>query len=230
MDTLIYSATRALRSLLIPRILLIVGISVLINLILIALMAWGLYELFSLLTFSWLEDLPILTIAGPAMSLLTSLFFFPLLLPLIISFFSDPIGDAIEHEEYPHLPKSNPPFWPTLGQDIRFTLKVIGLNILVLPLYLIPGINILLYYFLNSYLLGSEFFLMATRRHLPYPECKQLQKRYRGRVVLGGMVILLVFTLIPFVNLLAPVWGIAMMIHLSQAIQEKERPIKQIAS
>ena len=52
------------------------------------------------------------------------------------------------------------PFWPELLHDLGFTVKALLLNILVLPLYLVPVLNLVLFYWLNGRLLGREYFVM----------------------------------------------------------------------
>ena len=85
-------------------------------------------------------------------------FLFPLLYPILISFFDDKMAEVIEENNYPGLPKANPPYWPTILGDILFSLKAIGLNILFLPLYFIPVIGLIVYYLLNGSMLGIQFF------------------------------------------------------------------------
>ena len=38
--------------------------------------------------------------------------FFPLLYPILISFFDNTVADVIEHQDYPQLPPATGPFWP----------------------------------------------------------------------------------------------------------------------
>src|SRR3546814_14901069 len=73
------------------------------------------------------------------------------------------------------------------------------LNLLVLPLYLvliwIPPLNLLLFYLLNGYLLGREYFEMVAVWRLDLAGAKRLRRDFRGRVVLGGAVIAFLLTI-----------------------------------
>lgn len=147
-------------------------------------------------------------------------FLFPLLYPVLVSFFDDKIAGAIEREDYPQIPPAQPPFWPTVIQNVVFCLKAIGLNILCLPLYLIPLIGMVVYYSLNGYLLGSQFFRMAAGRRVSLPEAETLQKKTRGLIFFTGVAISLCST-IPLFNIVVPVLGIAAMLHLFHAVHSQ---------
>jgi CysZ protein len=145
-------------------------------------------------------------------------FFFPLLYPILISFFDNKIADVIEHEDYPQLSPAVGPFWPTVLSDISFSLKAVGLNILCLPLYLIPMANIVVYYWLNGYLLGTQFFRIVAGRRVTATEAAALQKKAHYSILLTGIAISLSST-IPILNLAAPLAGVAAMLHLFHALR-----------
>ncbi len=139
-------------------------------------------------------------------------FLFPGIMPVIVNFWGDRIGDIIEEQDYVK-PAAARPFWPELLHDVRFSFMTLLINILVLPLYLLPVINFLLFYGLNGTLLGREFFVMAARRHVSLEEAFALRKRNSWIIFMVG-VLLVVCATIPIVNLFAPFWGIAVMTHL----------------
>jgi uncharacterized protein involved in cysteine biosynthesis len=167
----------------------------------------------------WL-DTTIDWLAGSAVVLI-ALLFFPALVTLISSLFLEEVADAVDARHYPTLP---PPrkisLAETLGSSIKFTLVVILLNILVLPLYLIPGVGLFLFYGLNGYLISREYLeLVAHRRMLP-PEAKALRARFQGTLwVMGALMAFL--TTLPLVNLLAPVIGTAAMVHMVQTLRTR---------
>lgn len=141
-------------------------------------------------------------------------FLFPGIMPVIINFFDERIAGLIERQDYPRVAQPvQRPFWPELMHDIRFTLTAILLNILVLPLYLLPVINLFLFYLLNGYLLGREFFIMAARRHMSVEQAEAMRKRYGRTLLVAGIGLVLLATL-PVLNLFAPFWGVALMVHL----------------
>lgn len=179
--------------------LILAGIVALISWLLTTVNLFGMWD--------WLADWGLSFLAATI-----AYFIFPILLPLIISFFDTAIAEIIEKEEYTNIPAPEPPFWPTLMQDVRFTLKALLLNALCLPLYLIPGINIVFYYFLNGYLLGTEFFNVVAGRHIGVKSANKLRKKNRFNIILCGAVITFCATT-PFLNLVSPIWGVALMVH-----------------
>ena len=160
---------------------------------------------------SWL---PMLSGFG---AMLFAYFLFPGIMPIFVNFFDAKIATLIESKDYPYAAPINPPFWPEFRHDVRFSLKAVSLNILVLPLYLIPMVNLFVFYALNGHLLGKEFFVMVARRYLPLPEALALRKTH-GRTIFAGGVMLTLLATIPFLNLLAPFWGIAVMTHLYHSL------------
>jgi uncharacterized protein involved in cysteine biosynthesis len=95
----------------------------------------------------------------------------------------------------------------------RFLAIALPLNLIALPLYLVPGANIPVYLALNGYLLGREYFTLVAGQRLPLREMEQLRRGQRGRLWLAGALIALML-MIPGFNLLAPVVAIAFMVHL----------------
>lgn len=140
-------------------------------------------------------------------------FLFPLLYPVLVSFFDDYMAEAIERKDYPQLAPASPPFWPTFLQDALFSLKAVCLNILCLPLFLIPLFGQALYFALNGWLLGTQFFRMAAGRRMARPEAEALRKANNGQIFIGGAAISLCAT-VPVLNLAVPLLGVATMLHL----------------
>ncbi|MBU6476271.1 MAG: EI24 domain-containing protein [Alphaproteobacteria bacterium] len=149
-------------------------------------------------------------------------FLFPLLYPILISFFDDSIADIIEKEDYPHLAPAVPPFWPTVLHDIAFSLKAVALNVLCLSLWMIPPVYILVYYGMNGYLLGTQFFRMIAGRRASVAEAAALQKKAHHAILLIGVSISF-FSTVPLLNLAAPLIGIAAMLHLFQSLRGAPR-------
>ena len=103
---------------------------------------------------------------------------------------------------------------------VKFGLIAAALNILILPLYLIPVVNVLAYYGLNGYLLGREYFELVALRRLEEKPANDLRRTFSGRVVLSGVVIAFLSTL-PVINLVAPVIGTLMMVHIVEGLRQK---------
>lgn len=144
-------------------------------------------------------------------------FMLPALVVGIVGIFQDIIVHRVEKTYYPEnmSPDSNR-FWPDLIHDIKFTTQALGLNILILPFYLL-AVGPFLALILNSYLLGREFFETAASYHMSKTEARKLGQRNKGAVYLGGFLIT-ILTLIPLFNVFAPVLALAYMIHVFHAI------------
>jgi CysZ protein len=112
-----------------------------------------------------------------------------------------------------------PKFWPDFVHDIKFTLRALLLNILILPFYFF-GAGFILSIALNSYLLGREFFESAAGYHLGKIQAAELGRQYKGAVYCGGFVITLL-TLVPFLNILVPIWAVVWMVHVYHFVQKK---------
>ena len=69
----------------------------------------------------------------------------------------------------------------------------------------------------NAYLLGREYFELVALRHVDGLTAKRLRLRYSGRIFVAGLVIA-AFVAIPIINLLAPLFATAFMVHLYKSI------------
>ena len=95
---------------------------------------------------------------------------------------------------------------------MRFVTVGLLLNLIALPLYLLPVANLVIFLALNGYLLGREYFELVAHQRLPLEEAAQ-RRGQRGRLWLAGAAIALML-IIPVFNLVAPVVAIAFMVHL----------------
>lgn len=160
----------------------------------------------------WLET--VLDALGGLATLLLTVILFPAVAAGALSLLIERVIVAVEMHHYPALP---PPRALTLAEQIgiaaRFTATLLLLNLAVLPLYLIPVVNVLVFYALNGYLLGREYFEMVAPRRFDGAARRTLWRRHRLELLLAGVVIAFVSSL-PLVNLAAPVIGAAAMTHL----------------
>ena len=161
---------------------------------------------------SWLD--PVLATAGSAVVLVLAWLLFPVSVGLILGLFAEEVVQLVERRHYPGLPKA--PGMSLAAQaytGVRFLLVALPLNLIALPLYLVPGANLPVYLALNGYLLGREYFELVAGQRLPLREVSRLRREQRGRLWLAGVVIALML-LVPIFNLVAPVVAIAFMVHL----------------
>lgn len=145
-------------------------------------------------------------------------FLFPAILPLIAAMFLEQIADRIEIREYDIKNPPSLPFWGEVASGASFAAFSLFVNLLLLPFYLFPFLFPFLYYPVNAYLLGREFFETCSARHVGRKEARELRKAYRFNVMLaGGLLVVIVNT--PVLNLFAPFIGVALMVHLYQRLK-----------
>jgi CysZ protein len=155
-------------------------------------------------------------------------FTFPIVTATMSSLFSDQVIDAVMARHYPG---RSLPYKVTVVEmlldGVKLGLLALVVNLLALPLLLfIPPAYPVIAYGLNGYLLGREYFEMPAFRRLPRDQAKALFRREKGRFVFAGVVIAFLAT-IPILNLIAPILGIAFMVHIFESVINLEpRPAR----
>lgn len=176
---------------------------------------WGLAQIPEF-GWGWVNDVVrVLTSLGLALGLIF------LVIPVsavALGFFVEELAARVEDRWYGgtgHLRE------PGIGEMIRvmarFFASVILLNLLFLPFYFVPGINIAVFYVLNGILVGREYFEMVALRHLTPKEVKSVRRRNGFKIFLAGVITTLALS-IPLVNFLAPVFGAALMVHVYKEV------------
>ena len=163
--------------------------------------------------------------AGVAGVLFASFFLFPAVTALVLSFLLDPVAAAVEQRHYPGRPPARrPPIGEAIRAGLAFAAVTVALNLLALPFYIlllfVPPFNLLLFYGLNGYLIGREYFEIVAFRRMDDVAAKKLRRRYRGRTFMAGAAIALLLT-IPLINLFAPVVGTAFMVHTFEGLRRR---------
>jgi len=154
-------------------------------------------------------------------------FLFPAVTTFIVSQFLERIVDAVDRHHYAHLPKAHDlPLRDSILNGLTFLGIVLAVNLVALPFYVVFfflfATGILLYYFINGYLLGREYFEMVALRRMTRQEVTVMRRKHRGAVFGFGVVTAFLMTL-PIVNLLAPALAAAAMAHLFMDLRG-ERP------
>lgn len=167
--------------------------------------------------YGWVDG--VIDLLGGLAVLLLAWLLFPATVGMVSSFFLDEVVDRVEARHYPFLP---PPRRGTLltemGTALRFLALVLAVNIVALPLYLAaPGLNLVVFYTLNGYLLGREYFEMVANRRMDRREARALRRAHPLKPFSAGVIIAFLSS-IPFVNLLVPVVAGAFMAHVFQSM------------
>jgi uncharacterized protein involved in cysteine biosynthesis len=164
---------------------------------------------------TWLDGA--LDALGGLAAIVLTFLLYPAVAAGVMALFLDSAVDAVEARHYPGLP---PPRRAGLGEQawvaVRLTGAALVLNLAALPLYLIPGINLVVFYGLNGYILGREYFEMVALRRLDPVAARRLRGDRRLSVLVVGVVIALISTL-PVINIVAPLLAIAAMTHRVQS-------------
>jgi uncharacterized protein involved in cysteine biosynthesis len=76
----------------------------------------------------------------------------------------------------------------------------------------------IIFWGLNGFLLGREYFTLAAIRRVGRTKAKQLRRRHVGRIWLAGALMAVPLS-VPLVNLLIPILGAATFTHLFHALR-----------
>ncbi|MGL4321561.1 MAG: EI24 domain-containing protein [Paracoccaceae bacterium] len=148
-----------------------------------------------------------------------------LMVPVASAFsglFLDTIAQAVEDRHYPTLPPAKAlPLTDTLISSLNFFGLVVFLNLLALIGYIFAGpFAPIVFWAVNGYLLGREYFSLAAERRMPKAEARALRRANSGTIWLAGTLMAAPLS-IPLVNLLIPVLGAATFTHLFHRVMRQ---------
>lgn len=142
----------------------------------------------------------------------------PVVTMILGGVFLDVAADRVERLRFPQDP---PGRGLTLPQALAASARIAGvalpLNMLALPLLFVPILGIAVYWVLNGFLLGREYFSLAALRFRPWAEAAALRRKAWGPVFVAGLA-LAVWMTIPLLNALTPLFGVALMVRLHKAL------------
>jgi len=177
---------------------------------------WAIHQLLDLHGWlGWAADLA----GGIGASLLALWLFLPVAV-VISSLYIDRIAAAVERRHYPALPPANgAPLMVQLWDGISIAGRILLLNVLALiAALLLPGVGLILAWIIGGYAFGRGLFAAVAMRRMPRPAATVLYRRARPMVMTHGCILALA-GYIPLLNLLIPVVGTAVMVHvLDQAL------------
>jgi CysZ protein len=216
---------RAFAELASPQLRRVVAISLLIAVVSFAIVWLGVA--FALDHMTWIAWRPLrwlVDLLGVAGLMLLTWLMFPAVVTMAMGFFLERVAAEIETRDYPGRgPARRPAIRETVMVSLRLMLMTVALNLLVLPVYVLaPGINLFVFFGLNGYLFGREYFEVVALRRLDRDAARSMRRRFGGRVFIGGVVIAGLFA-VPLVNLAAPVIATAFMLHLFEGLPRLAR-------
>ncbi len=162
---------------------------------------------------TWLKDL--ISWSSFFVMIILSVFLMVPVASAITSMFLDDVAQAVEDRHYPHLPATQPvPFADALRDTINFLGVLIGANLLAVFLYvMLAPAALFIFWGLNGFLLGREYFQLAAMRRIGRTRAKELRKKHAITIWAAGILMAMPLS-IPLLNLAIPIIGAATFTHL----------------
>jgi CysZ protein len=108
----------------------------------------------------------------------------------------------------------------SLSAGLKIGGLALLLNVLAIPLYFIPVVNLVTFWCLNGFLMGREYFLLAALRYRDWDAAQALRARYPVTVFVGGLACAVCLT-VPFLNLAGALFAIATMARLHRTLSDR---------
>jgi CysZ protein len=219
------SAWRAARLIFDPAfagiVLRALGLTLLLFIALFAATEWGLAQL-PMLGAHWVNVL--LEVLAPVLFVLLLFVLGGPVAAIFASLYLDAIASRIEARDYPDgVRGAGAPLGAMLAAGLRLAGLVLAVNLALLPLDVaLPGLAELFTLVANGWLLGRQYFELAALRHLPRAGADALRRHHGGKILAAGTLIALL-SMIPLLDLFAPLFGAAFMVHLFQRIASQDR-------
>jgi CysZ protein len=133
---------------------------------------------------------------------------------LVVGFFLDEVAEAVEARHYAHLrPVASLPIGVQIVDGAKFLGVIAGANLLAVVAYMaMPPLAPFVFWGVNGYLLGREYFHLVAMRRLGPEGAATLRRRHGFRVWMTGLAMAVPLT-VPIVNLFVPVLGVAVFTH-----------------
>ena len=161
---------------------------------------------------AYLDDA--LTLAAiPVLMILSAFLMFPVA-AAFVGLFLDEIAGAVEARHYPHVPPVRPlPLSEAAIDALRFAGVFLVVNAVALLVYvLFAPLAPFVFWAVNGYLLGREYFNQVALRRLPRKDAHALRRRHRMRIWFAGVLMAIPLS-VPLLNLIIPILGVATFTH-----------------
>ena len=168
----------------------------------------------------WIDDL---TSWGSAILMfLLSVFLMVPVASAMTGIFVEDVAQAVEDKHYPSLPAAQKVSLADTLRDTGVFLGVlIGANIVALILYIIfSPFALFIFWGLNGFLLGREYFTMAAMRRVGRAEAKAMRRRHMPTIWAAGTLMAMPLS-VPLINLVIPILGAATFTHLFHQLRRK---------
>jgi len=168
----------------------------------------------------WVQDL--LSLSSLLFMLVLSVFLMVPVASAITSMFLDDVAQAVEDRHYPDLPPvPRLSFLDGLRDTLNFLGVIIAANLLAFVLYaLVPPATPFVFFGLNGFLLGREYFTLAAMRRLGRDGARDLRRRHGATIWAAGILMALPLV-VPVLNLVIPILGAATFTHIFHGLNQR---------
>lgn len=155
------------------------------------------------------------------------IYLLPAITAIVAGFFIDDAADIVERSDFPEDPTGRPaPLLNSVLYGLRFAGLSLLVNLVALALFFLPVVNLVSFFLANAYLLGREYFELAAGRFMTPAEAGRMRVENR-LAVLGAGAIMALLLMVPIVNFLTPLFGIALMVHVHKRLQRRSTAIQE---
>ena len=146
----------------------------------------------------------------------------PAFLGIYASFYIETICRAVEARHYPHLaPPRNQSIMEAVIIGLKFGVLLIVFNLLLLVFIFFPPIYFVAGWVVNGHLLGREYLEMVGLRRMDPGQLREYRLKKRNPIFMSGLMLAVVAS-IPIVNLILPLFGTAMMLHVFEETRDQD--------
>ncbi len=140
---------------------------------------------------------------------------------LVAGFFLDDAAEIVERTDFPDEPPGRAlPFGIAMLYAARFAGLTLIVNVGALIIFFVPVVGIAAFFAANAYLLSREYFEMAAARFRPLPEAAAMRRDYATTTLAAGCL-LAGMMVVPVLNLVTPLFGIALMVHVHKRLARR---------
>jgi CysZ protein len=153
-------------------------------------------------------------VGGLSASIVALWLFLPVAV-IISTLYIDRVAAAVEDRHYPTLPPARgAPLSVQLWDGVSIAARILLLNVLALIAALfLPGLGLILAWIIGGYAIGRGLFAAVAMRRMPRQAAALAYRHARPMVLVQGCILALA-GYVPLLNLLIPVIGTAVMVHL----------------
>jgi len=140
---------------------------------------------------------------------------------LVAGYFLDDAAEIVERTDFPGDPPGLAlPLGTAMFYAVRFAGVTLLVNLAALVIFFVPVIGIAAFFGANAYLLSREYFELAAGRFRPMAEAGAMRRHFSGTTLLAG-VLLAGLMVVPVLNLVTPLFGIALMVHVHKGLSRR---------